>query len=93
MVYCAVFPTNNPIPATTFLPFLKYKKNSPEHHHETGKIVPFKIFFQIHDRKHTKNRQCNHFLNGVELRGCEKLGTDAICRNLKAIFKERDQPT
>ena len=41
------------------------------------------------DREH---RQCSDFLDGLELRGVEFAGADAVCRYLETVFEECHAP-
>src|SRR6267378_298832 len=74
-------------------PFVKYEENGEGNAAKSRHIIPLQLFAQVHDGKNRKYRQRDHFLDGLELRGREFVRANAICRNLEAIFEERDAPT
>ena len=46
-----------------FLPFFKNKEYGKNNKHKANKIIPPELFFKIKNRKETKNKQSNNFLN------------------------------
>lgn len=47
---------------------------------------------KVENREKRKNSQSNDLLNRLELNRRELVRTDSICRHLKAIFREGDDP-
>src|SRR5579859_1335909 len=69
------------------------KKDREADARKAGGVVPAKFFAQIGHREDSENGQGYDFLNGLELSCGEFVRPDAVCGNLKAIFKESDAPT
>ena len=55
-------------------------------------MIPFDVFTQIPPGKHDEDTKRDYFLNDFQLKRREFAIADAIRRNLKTIFRERDQP-
>jgi hypothetical protein len=72
---------------------MKHKKSANRNEGKTGRVIPLEWFAEIVDRKNRKHRQGNHSLDGFQLRSGEFLRAQAVRRNLKAIFEERNSPT
>ena len=76
-----------------FLPFLKCKEDCSKNTEEGDDVIPFQLFAQIQNRKCAEDNKRDNFLHDFQLRGGKCSVPNAICRNLKAVFKERDPPT
>ena len=74
-------------------PLMKNEEYAQDQACCSSRVIPLQFFAEIGDGEHREHRQCNHFLNGFELRGIEFVGADAICRHLETIFEKRDTPT
>jgi hypothetical protein len=67
----------------------EYCRNDAEKSHQ---IVPLRWLAQIRHGKDSKDKDCKHFLDGLQL-GCRELiMTDAVGRDLKAVPESRDEP-
>jgi hypothetical protein len=69
---------------------VKNKKRSDGYQGEACGVVPLELVAQIQHGKYGEDRQGDHFLDGLELRGGEFVGADAVGGHLKAIFEEGD---
>jgi len=56
-------------------------------------VVPAHWLFEVEHGKHREDNKSYYFLNRFELGRAELVGTDAIRRDLKAIFEEGNHPT
>lgn len=60
---------------------------------EARRVIPSEFLAEIGNRKDGEDGEGDDFLDGLELGGVEFIGTDAIRRHLKTVFKESDPPT
>jgi len=72
---------------------VKDKKDGHGDASEARGVAPFQGFSQIGDGEDRKNRESDDLLNCLQLCGGKFVGSDAVCRHLEAILKERDSPT
>lgn len=56
-------------------------------------MIPMQLVSKIKDAENTKHGESDDFLNDLELVGREGLRSNAIRRNLQAVFEESDRPT
>ena len=56
-------------------------------------VVPSDLLAKVEPRKNGKNRQRNHFLDNLELKGGKFPIPKPVGRNLKAIFKKSNEST
>jgi len=78
--------------------FFENEVNRQNQEEESYGVIDFEGFvFEKHHRKDGEYHQGNDFLDDFELPEVEWAAvfgkTDAVCRNLKAIFKQGDAPT
>jgi hypothetical protein len=74
------------------LPFFENEEDGGEDEGESYKIIPFKALLEGENRKYAEDHERDHFLNHLQLSRRELIASDAVGRNLKAIFRQRDQP-
>jgi len=55
-------------------------------------VVPFNIFAEVPPGEDDEHAERDYFLDDFQLKHGELTVTDAVCRNLKTIFREGDQP-
>ena len=77
----------------SILPPVKNKEYRQGNAGEPSEVIPFQRFAEIGDGEDRENGECDHFLNGFELRGGEFVGPDAVRGHLETVFKESDAPT
>jgi hypothetical protein len=56
-------------------------------------VVPFDVFTEIPPGEYDEDAERDHFLDDFQLKCREFAVADAVCRDLEAVFRERDQPT
>jgi hypothetical protein len=71
---------------------MKDKKDRQGDTTESRGVIPLYFLAEIEDRENRKHRQSDDFLNGLELRRAEFVGTNPVGRNLKAVLKKSDAP-
>jgi hypothetical protein len=74
------------------LPLVKNEERGGHDQRESYAEVPPEFLPQVKNRKYRENRKRYDFLNGLQLRGIEFVGADAVCRHLKTVFKKSDAP-
>jgi len=60
------------------LPLLKDEKDSEAYAGKAGGVIPTKLFARIGHGEDGENRECNDFLDGLELRRAEFERADAV---------------
>ena len=78
--------------------FLKNEEHRQNEKDKTDGVVPAESFrFEKQDREDGENGQRDDFLDDFELPEIERTAVfriaDPVCRNLKAVFEQRDAPT
>jgi len=74
-------------------PFVEDEKNAEDQTSSAHTVIPFQFFAEISDREEREHGQGNHFLDGLQLRGVEFVGADAVCGYLETVFEKCDAPT
>jgi hypothetical protein len=74
-------------------PFVENEKDAQHQTRGAHAIVPLQFFAEISDGEDREHGQCNHFLDGLKLRGVEFVRADAVCRYLETVFEKCDAPT
>ncbi len=74
------------------LPLVENKKHGQSDATKTRCIVPPYFLAEIKDRESGEHRERDDLLNGLQLRGAEFVGPDAVRRDLKAILEKGNSP-
>jgi len=71
---------------------VKDKERGAHDKAEAHAVIPFEFVAEIEHRKNGKDQKGNDLLNGLELRGSELIGAEAIRGYLEAVFEKGDSP-
>jgi hypothetical protein len=71
---------------------VKDKECGDDNESEADAVIPFEFVAEIKYGKDRKNRESNNLLNGLQFRGAELIGADAIRGHLETVFEERYPP-
>ena len=74
------------------LPLVEEEEDGQDDAAETREIVPAQLLLQVKHGKDGEDAEGDYFLNGLELRGGELIGADAVGRDLEAVFEKGDAP-